>query len=1009
MHGTYRYSALTLAFLAVMVFARPTRAESGQEQAREILDATGVKGGIVVHLQCGDGRLTAALRADDAYLVRGLDADKGRIAEARRHIRSRGIYGAVSAARWDRGYLPFTDNLINLIVAEEKVAIPTREIMRVLAPGGVAYLKADENWNKMEKPWPEDIGEWTHWLHGPGNNAVADDNRVGPPRQIQWKSGPEHARSHEQRPSTRVQVSAGGRIFGLVDEGIVGQRAGVPSEWKLVARDAFNGKLLWKRAASRSGPRTLVAAGDKLLTTLGDGSRLTILDAATGETLHICDGTKNTKEILVSGETVLGLLGGGEVVAADRESGRILWRKKVGKIDGNSMAAENGRLCFTAGGNLVCRGLDNGTELWRAKGRGKYIIMLDDVVLLAGNHTEAFSARSGERLWKGPPRSRRTPGIFVVDGLIWSAWPPGTPFRGRTFGWEPQKTVRKGYDPATGAVKKTVSVDRLVTPGHHIRCYPPKATKRYLLLNQRGVEFLDLQGDDHMRHNWLRPDCHIGAMPANGLLYLPPHPCFCYPGVLLNGLNAFTSRTTPERKADAPAERLVRGAAWNDNRMKAGNGAEREWPTYRHDALRSGSVEWTGPSAPEPIWETKIEGKLSPPVAADGTLFVADIDSHTVHCLDANSGESLWSCVADARVDSPPTIYKGLALFGSADGNVYCLRAADGALVWRFRAAPAYRRISIRGQVESAWPSHGSVLVRDGRAYVTAGRNSHLEGGIHIYALDPETGEIIHERQLENERPDVSRDAGRPFDMEGARSDILVAGAEDIYMFQMRFNADLSREPMPRVTKMGDRLGERHLICTGGFLDQRWAKGAFNRLFWTYSARWPGYNFAYKAPKSGQILVFNEDTTYAVKYYYSRHGHSPEFRPGSGYKLYADRNTNEPVLLPSRFGQDKGGGFSREQFWKWTRDVPVRVEAMMLAGDYLYLAGTPDLGPGKDARDAMRGLKGAHFQVVAAEDGETVSSFKTEQAPVFDGMIAAYGRIFMVCRDGTVMCLGTNK
>jgi outer membrane protein assembly factor BamB len=53
-------------------------------------------------------------------------------------------------------------------------------------------------------------------------------------------------------------------------------------------------------------------------------------------------------------------------------------------------------------------------------------------------------------------------------------------------------------------------------------------------------------------------------------------------------------------------------------------------------------------------------------------------------------------------VDSPPTIYKGLALFGSADGYFYCLRLADGALVWRFRAAPLDRRTVAFGQVESS-------------------------------------------------------------------------------------------------------------------------------------------------------------------------------------------------------------------------------------------------------------------------------------------------------------------
>ena len=36
----------------------------GAGEARQILDAAGVKGGLVVHLGCGDGALTAALRAD---------------------------------------------------------------------------------------------------------------------------------------------------------------------------------------------------------------------------------------------------------------------------------------------------------------------------------------------------------------------------------------------------------------------------------------------------------------------------------------------------------------------------------------------------------------------------------------------------------------------------------------------------------------------------------------------------------------------------------------------------------------------------------------------------------------------------------------------------------------------------------------------------------------------------------------------------------------------------------
>ena len=58
-------------------------------------------------------------------------------------------------------------------------------------------------------------------------------------------------------------------------------------------------------------------------------------------------------------------------------------------------------------------------------------------------------------------------------------------------------------------------VSHLATPGHHIRCYPAKATDRYLLLPKRGVEFVDLKGDDHMRHNWLRAPCGFGVIAAN--------------------------------------------------------------------------------------------------------------------------------------------------------------------------------------------------------------------------------------------------------------------------------------------------------------------------------------------------------------------------------------------------------------------------------------------------------------------------------------------------------------
>ena len=188
------------------------------DMGQEILDATGVQGGLIVHLGCGDGELTAALNASDRYWVHGLATDSADVEKARATVREQGKYGLVSIGRFDGSRLPYVDDLVNLVVSDDLGDVPMDEVMRVLAPGGVAYVKAGGAWKKTVKPWPDDIDEWTHYLHGPDNNAVAHDTRVAMPRSIQWVAGPRWGRSHEELASMSTAVTAGGRIFYIVDE-----------------------------------------------------------------------------------------------------------------------------------------------------------------------------------------------------------------------------------------------------------------------------------------------------------------------------------------------------------------------------------------------------------------------------------------------------------------------------------------------------------------------------------------------------------------------------------------------------------------------------------------------------------------------------------------------------------------------------------------------------------------------------------------------------------------------
>ena len=115
---------------------------AGGESAREIIEATGVKGGLVVHLGCGDGSLTAGLRMSDSYLIQGLDADAELVESARETVRKLGLYGKVSIDHLAGGRLPYVDNLVNLVVAENLGQVRRPEIMRVLCPNGVAYIKS---------------------------------------------------------------------------------------------------------------------------------------------------------------------------------------------------------------------------------------------------------------------------------------------------------------------------------------------------------------------------------------------------------------------------------------------------------------------------------------------------------------------------------------------------------------------------------------------------------------------------------------------------------------------------------------------------------------------------------------------------------------------------------------------------------------------------------------------------------------------------------------------------
>ncbi len=1053
--------------------------------AETIHQETGIRGGLVVELGMVSPEFSARLGSPEAVTLQTRLADPEQVANLRDYFADQGQYGRWTVEQAAGGSLPFTDNLVNLIVdhtaceATGDGGYPRDELLRVLAPGGVLYRLPESGTGAppevVVKPWPEEIDQWTHFLHSASGNAVAADRQVGPAKSLQWIADPMYCRSHEIESSLPVMVSAEGRLIYILDEGPIGVTdPRFPDRWSLVARDGFSGVLLWKRPLTPWGwqawrpqlrdadwrllrgqrggvpaevQRRLVAVGDRVYVTLGfDDAPISILDAATGEVRVECAGTEGAQELLVDGDTVFarvrlaqadraerrGQPAETRLVALDACTGEIRWDRSVGNMRARTLTAAEGAVVYQRGARLFCHEPTDGELRWQVEcPPGHTVVIYEQTVLTTGRDgTQAFDLATGERLWEGPPTGRD---LLVIDDLVWRIEETTGILQQRDERW-PTLSRRAGarltgLDFRSGESRRTLEIPNAMSPGHHLRCYRSKATERYIVYPKRGAEFLDLQGEASMRHDWLRGSCLFGILPCNGLMYVPPDQCFCYPGAKLNGLVATRGAESGPAADPRAAGRLTRGPAFGRTFETAAEPAD--WPMHRADARRSGSNRQAAVAArPVRTWEVALGGPLTQPAVVGDTVFVAAIDQHTVHALEADSGRPRWHFVAGGRVNSAPTYYNGLLLFGANDGQVYCLDAASGELVWRFLAAPHDRRLVAFDQLESAWPVHGTVLVMNSLAYVAAGRSTLIDSGAHFYALDPGTGEVVHHRHVRQPPPDLERDIGEHFAMDGSNIDILTTDGVHIFCMQEMFDAQLNWIETPWNTRYGDRyLGGDHLMATGGLLDD----SGFNRNYWTYGNRWPGFYFMMMAPRSGNLLVFDQEHTWATKWFVERNIHSPLFFPETtGYLVFCDTNRTESFLvgdedapepvrwlpdtlmepydydghhITNRYDNysvevDKGAGFTRGEPPVWQDYVPVRIQAMALTRDHLFAAGPPDVLDPDDPLAALEGREGSVLLAFDPATGELQFEKTLADVPRFDGMSAAGNRLFLVTEDG---------
>ena len=1047
------------------------------DRAKAIVAQSGFAGGVVVHVHGTDASLLASIQQQcPNTLGKLLVTSEDDAQEARDTLVAAGLHGKIMVGLWQSGTLPFVDNFVNLLIVEQPDAVSQEEVLRVLAPEGTALLGSE----KFVKPRPETMDDWPHQLHDASGNAVSKDKTLKPPLQhIQWIGGPRWSRHHDKMSSVSACVSGDGKVFYIFDEGSTFSPY-LPCHWKLIARDAFNGVVLWKQPidqwtgnlyALKSGPSTLprrlVVAGKQVCATLGIEAPVSVIDSDTGKIQQTIAGTESTEEIIhedgmlylvadtneeksefengprmnyPSGRWIVRKK---QVLCCDLAQGKVLWSKTFDWVAPSTLSTSRGKVYFFDGKEVVALSREDGSVLWKSaelpmwKEMTTYyapkLVVQGGVVTFVGGEgyvphrgtaegqIAGLSTENGKTLWTAKHLSggyQSPSDLMVIDGKVWgmntTSGRRGTP----TGTGEIQ-----ARDPRSG--KEETKFNDIPAYWFHHRCYPAKATEDYLIMSRTGVEFVDVKTGEWTLHHWVRGACLYGIMPANGLLYAPQHPCSCYIGAKMYGFTALAPANQSKRVLQPISDKQRLRVVGDELTAfpKPQVQQEGEWPTYRGDVKRSGLV--AGIDKPTKLkWSVKLPGVMTQPVIADQKVLVADKDNPVLCAFDAGTGKPVWRFIPGGRIDSSPTVYKGLVYFGASDGFIYCLNLSDGALAWKYQAAPALANHMYLERMEATHPVHGNVLVMNDRLYTVAGRSMFTDGGIRFLILDALTGRKLKEHIMDDKMPGT----GEPLQMQHeilnmpqALSDLLSTNGKHIFMRYQPFDLEGNRTEIPFSGKLYgyelDTYGEHvktafepvatkqtgedaHLFSGTGFLDDSW----WHRTYWVYgkyhASGHNGYTQAgAKGAPSGRMITFDKDRIYTwgrLKRY---------FRWSEEYLFHLHAKDYD--------FQDQ-----------WSVMLPILVRAMVASDDRLFVLGPEELMRQDEIKQriteeevqelmvkqetALNGKSGSILLAVDKQSGKILSGYRLKTAPVLDGMAGAYGNLYVVTTDGTLCCLGSD-
>jgi hypothetical protein len=301
---------------------------------------------------------------------------------------------------------------------------------------------------------------------------------------------------------------------------------------------------------------------------------------------------------------------------------------------------------------------------------------------------------------------------------------------------------------------------------------------------------------------------------------------------------------------------------------------------------------------------------------------------------------------------------------------------------------------------------------------------------MRFLVLDAESGELIRETVLDDTDPETGQpaefDTDRVRGTEVARSDILVCNGDRIYMRSKSFsmegepvekNPATVKEPIPGVSfnergrSLIDTLslgkGTDRILCPAGFLDD----DLWHRNYWVYGDVWTmnrwgaSYGQAFRLQPAGRILTVGRNTVYG----YGRVEKYIAWTTPMDFSLFA---------IHKDYRVTRSG---KKQATLWLQDLPLYVTSMVLTENNLIVSGFPTIGKESEYartmwnestqeklnhyRDSHDGKNGGILMILDPETGNPKSRIDLPSLPRFDGMAFAYGKAYLACVDGEILCL----